>query len=187
MRHHGFILTAGSAVRTLLLAVFISIPSVALASRVGGIKISIDDQKVLSASTFDNGTPPPAAVWRYLSSTELKPADGITIPVDESDPLKATLRGKISIDVRYGGSAEVSELRLVRGSLESGWLVAPEDVESIADSIGLRDIPVVLPSPAQDQIAEPEVKPASPWLWISIGAAIGAALASGLVVRQKRR
>ena len=74
-----------------------------------------------TASRCSKATPPTAAIRpRPLSgdisrARHIEPAKaGATIPTDPADPLKATLTGKIHIDVQYGGKADVAELHLVR-------------------------------------------------------------------------
>ncbi len=115
--------------------------------------------------TGDNGEPGPAIVWRYLTTRPLKPAVGVTIVADPADPLKATIKGKILVEVRYGGKAEVNELHLDRPAANVEWTVAFDDVEAMAKSIGLGDLPPPVPPlppsppPAQPQSAAPV------WLW----------------------
>ncbi len=175
-----------------VMAALALLPSVAYAGRVGEITIEVDGKQHLSKHTYDNGSPPAAAVWRYLSSTELEPVAGATIPVDPVDPLRATLRGKIVIEVRYGGKAEVAELRLVRRSPEAGWVVDSDDVERMAASIGLRDIPQVPPDTAATAAGMPRgVKDGGefPVVWVAVG---GALLAAGVtivtvIIRRKRK
>src|SRR5205807_25169 len=78
-----------------------------------------------------------AGVWRYLRFSQLGPVRGATVTPDPDDPLRATLRGEITVDVHYGGKATVKELHLVRQTPTAGWTVAPDDVERMARDIGL--------------------------------------------------
>jgi hypothetical protein len=161
--------------RAIALALLSFLPSAAQAGRIGWITITVDGRNWLSGATADNGTPPPAAVWRCLASNELQPAQGVTIAPEPSDPRRATLRGKIAIDVRYGGQAEVKELRLVRRTPAAGWTVDPEDVERIAKDIGLAVVPAVIPQPRPATTgAGRHTEPAAggfPWLWAAGGGA----------------
>jgi hypothetical protein len=91
------------AYRFLAFAMLALLPAPAQAARVGTIKIHVDGKLWLSGGTFDDGSPPPAAVWRCLTSGELRLVEGAAIAADPADPLRATLRGRIVIDVRYGG------------------------------------------------------------------------------------
>ena len=162
--------------RRILLAVLIPIalPAAADAARLVQIKIELDGKPLLEGGTADSGYPPPASVWRYLTSTALDPAkEGAAIPANPADPLKATLTGKIHIDVQYGGKADVAELHLVRRAANVGWSVAEEDVERIAQSIGLGTIPEVVPPLAEKVhtvIADATVAPV--WLWLAGGLAL---------------
>jgi hypothetical protein len=49
------------------------------------------------------------------------------------NPLQATLKGKVIIELKYGGQswgrAEVSELKLAREKNNARWKVAPAEVE----------------------------------------------------------
>jgi hypothetical protein len=171
----------------LLAVVFVaSLPSAAVAGRVGGITISVDGKTWLTASTYDNGSPPPASVWRELSTRGLEPADGVTISPDPTDTLRTTLRGKIVIDVRYAGKAEVNELRLVRAGPTAGWTVDPDEVERMAKQIGLGEVAMVVPEP---RVADPApVSRDIPWLWVAgIGAValVAFVLIAMLLVRRR--
>ena len=68
-------------------------------------------------------------MWRYLKRLELRPVKGSKGEPDSDDPLRATLKGKLTIESRYGGLAEVSELKLVREKDNAPWKVAPAEVE----------------------------------------------------------
>jgi hypothetical protein len=166
----------------LVLAASALAPASALADRVVSIVIEVDGKPYLGGAAGDSGHPSNAAVWRYLAVRELEPREGVTITPDPADPLKATLRGKIVVDVRYGGKAEVEELRLVRRSPDAGWTVAEDDVERMAKDIGLGDVP----PPVAPQAMPPPRAAAfvnMPMFWIVAGglvvvllAAIGAVL-----------
>jgi hypothetical protein len=72
-------------------------------------------------------------VWRYLKRLELRPGNRYKVEVDNNDPLRATLRGKLTIREYYGGQdggqAEASELQLVREKDNARWRVAAAEVE----------------------------------------------------------
>jgi hypothetical protein len=130
-----------------LIVVLVHAP--AHANRIVSIVIQVDGKPHLEGGAADNGGASKEIVWRYLSFRELSPSQGVRITTDVNDPLKATLRGKIAIEVTYGGKAEVSELHLVRRTPDAGWTVADEDVERIAKEIGLGVIPMPeIPPPA---------------------------------------
>jgi hypothetical protein len=166
------------------------LPRAAFAARILGISIQVDGKPHLAGRAWDSGSPPKAAVWRYLTSTELRP-EGVEVPSDPSDPLKATLRGKITINVRYGAKAEVQELHLVRRALNAAWTVDPDDVERIAKGIGLEEIPVLRGNPSPelvrtDQTASP-VPDGFPWFWaVGSGAAVVLAVGIGGLVARGR-
>jgi hypothetical protein len=158
------------------------IPRAAFAARIIGISILVDGKPYLAGRAWDSGSPPKAAVWRYLTSTELRPK-GVEVPPDPADPLKATLRGKITVNVRYGGKAEVPELHLIRRAAETAWTVDPDDVERIAEDIGLKEIPVVTVNPlpeltGSDQTA-PTVSDSFPWFW-AVGSGVAVVLVVGI-------
>jgi len=167
---------------------FLAMPHSADAARLVHIRIELDGKTLLEGDTADSGYPPPAAVWRYLSSTALEAAkDGASIPTDPADPLKATLTGKIHIDVQYGGKADVTELHLVRRAANVGWAVAEEDVERVAQSIGLGTIPQVVPPLAEKvHTVIANVTTAPLWLWLAGGLAL-LLLVAMLVILMRRR
>lgn len=180
-----------SSGRVLAILVLALLPSIAQAGRVGSIKIAVDGHTLLTGNTFDSGSPQPAAVWRYLTSTELRPAEGVSIPPAQSDPLRSTLRGKITIDVQYGGKAEVKELRLIRQNLTGGWTVDSEDVERIAKDIGLKNIPVVMPDsrPSGSETAQSgnPINGAFTWVLIAgVGVAVLVAAITWIAILVRR-
>jgi len=156
------------------------------AARALSFIIRIDGKDFLAGMGGDNGDAPPPIVWRRLASTELKPAPGVEIKADDGNPLQATLRGEIEIDVSYGGKANVRELHLVRENPTAAWTVDREDVERTAKEIGLSDA---------THTADPETKAAagaaksseqSPLLWIGVGLA-AALFVSGIMVTRMRQ
>ena len=67
--------------------------------------------------------------WAFLDEVSRLRSQGIKVEPDSDDPLRATLKGKLTIESRYGGLAEVSELKLVREKDNAPWKVAPAEVE----------------------------------------------------------
>ena len=129
----------------LALAVVLAPAAPALAMRVVGISVQVDGQPLLTGQHGDQGGAPPAVVWRYLRVSQLGPVQGASIAPDPDNPLRATLRGDITVEVRYGGKATVKELHLVRQTPTAGWTVAQDDVERMARDVGLGTIPVLHP------------------------------------------
>ena len=169
----------------LAVALLVSGPSAAFAARIGTIEIRVDGKVLLRGSTHDNGAPPPSVVWRYLSRPtgldELRPEPGVEIVPDAGDPLRATLKGKIVVEVQFAGKAEVSELRLVRKSPSAGWSVAEEDVARMANGMNLSTVPglpeVVGRPAASAERAEDAGEVSWPWV---IAGAVGVVLAAGI-------
>jgi hypothetical protein len=171
----------------LLVVIAVSVfPIGAEAARLVWIKIDLDGKPLFESGTADSGYPPPAAVWRYLTSAPLAPAQGIIVTAEPANPLQATLSGKIHIDVQYGGKADVSELHLVRRAANVAWTVAEEDVERIAQSIGLGTVPVVVPPLAEKVhtvIADVSVAPV--WLWVGGGLVLLVMLAAIVILMRR--
>jgi hypothetical protein len=176
--------------RVLAVALVALLPSVAHAGRVCATRISVDGKTWLAGAFIDGGLTQPADVWWRLASNELQPADGVTIPPDPADPLRATLRGKIVIDVQCGGQAEAKELRLIRRAPGAGWTVDLLDVQRLAKEIGLDNVSGVVP---QQRAAGPGPRPTSapaaggiPWLWVAGGgAAVLAAVLIGVTLARR--
>jgi len=99
------------------------------AARLVPIAVSIDGKVVIKSGRWDNGRVGADAVWRYLKDLKLQPIGGLGIEPDREDSLRATLKGDVVIDVRYGGRAEVSELKLIRVQEDEPWQIAPAEVE----------------------------------------------------------
>jgi hypothetical protein len=164
-------------------------PAEARAARVLSISITVDGQERLRAAGGDNGESPAVAVWQRLTSTELKPPEGAEpVPADVLDPLRATVRGNIVIDVSYAGKAQVTEVHLVRRTPSSAWTVDPADVERIGRQIGLvTGPPIAGPDGPAGNAANPGAGEGAAQglpLWVWAGGAIAAALfVVGLVVR----
>jgi len=89
--------------------------------------LSIDGKPVLETSTSGHGESADR-MCQHLKQLHLRPVKGFRVQPDRDDPLRATLQGKIVIQVDSGGRADVSELRLIRENEETPWLVAPAEV-----------------------------------------------------------
>lgn len=119
------------------------------------IRVELDGKPVLTSITGDNGTPPPEVVWRYLKTYPFIPVRAANIKADPDNPLRLTLKGKITVDVPYGGKAEVGELKLQRKTEKEGWRIDESDVEKMAISIGLPPPPAEpAPPPPGNPISE---------------------------------
>jgi len=160
-------------------------PSEAAAGRVLGFTIRLDGKDYLFGSAGDKGDASPPDVWRRLSVTELAPVDGAEVKADADDPLRATLRGNIAIDVTYGGKASVKELHLVRKSPTAiGWTVDSRDVDEIAKEIGLPESSAA--ADTEPPAATAAASQQSPWVWVGAGLAMSL-FASGFLVTWLRR
>jgi len=100
-----------------------------LAGRYAPITISVNDRAVLRGGIGDNGAADPDVIWGYLKNAKLQPTGEYGAEHDPQDPSRATLTGKIVLEVAYAGRADVSELKLVRADDGASWKVAPDDVE----------------------------------------------------------
>lgn len=99
-----------------------------LAARYVPITISVNGHAVLKGGTSDNGDADPDALWRHLENARLQPIGAYRVEADPRDSLRATLTGKIVLEVSYAGRAEVSALKLVRDE-SAAWKVAPDEIE----------------------------------------------------------
>jgi hypothetical protein len=175
-----------AAVLTAVLVV-LAAPPEAAAARPLSFAIRVDGKDYLAGVGGDNGEAPPAVVWRRLAITELKPAPGVDVKPDAADPLRATIRGDVEIDVSDGGKATVKELRLVRENPTAAWTVDREDVERIAKDIGLGEVPPAAgPATQATTTGSGTTSEPSPLLGVGIGLAL-ALFASGLLVSWMRR
>ena len=100
-----------------------------LAARYVPITISVNGRAVLKGGTGDNGDADPDVVWQYLKNAKLQPIGDYRVERDPQDPSRATLTGKIVLEVSYAGRADVSELKLIRADESATWKVAPDEIE----------------------------------------------------------
>jgi len=100
-----------------------------LAARYVPITISVNGHAVLKGGTGDNGDADPDALWRHLKNAKLQPIGEYRVESDSRDRLRATLTGKIVLEVSYAGRADVSELKLIRADEFGTWKVAPDEIE----------------------------------------------------------
>lgn len=84
---------------------------------------------VIKCGSGDNGNPGADQVWQYLKQAKLQPIGGFVVEPDRENPLRATLKGDVVIDVGYGGRAEVSELTLTRAQADAPWQIDAAEVE----------------------------------------------------------
>src|SRR5215218_5637702 len=92
-------------------------PADVSAARILKYSVSVDGRERLWGDGADNGQAAPEIVWRRLATTPLSPADGADpITPDAADPLRATLRGNIVVEVTTAGKAQTGELRLIRST-----------------------------------------------------------------------
>jgi hypothetical protein len=91
------------------------------------IRVSINRRFVLYRFTYTSQDADTA--WRDMKQLDLWPYQSSKIKADSGDPLRATLRGKVTIDAGNAGRAEVSELKLVREKVNALWKIDPAEVE----------------------------------------------------------
>ncbi len=99
-----------------------------LAARYVPITIWVNGHAVLKGGTNANADADPDALWQYLKNVKLEPIADYRVEPDPQDRLRATLAGKIVLEVSYAGRAEVSELQLIRDEFAT-WKVAPDEIE----------------------------------------------------------
>jgi hypothetical protein len=75
-------------------------------------------------------------VWATLKSSPLAPITRFKITADADDPLRTTLDGTLTIELKYNrqswGRAQVSELKLVRKTAKARWSLDPAYAKRIA-------------------------------------------------------
>jgi hypothetical protein len=99
------------------------------AARYVPITISVNGHAVLKGGMSDNGEADADEIWRHLQNAKLEPIGEYRVDRDPRDPLRASLRGKVVLEVAYAGRAELSELKLIRASEFATWKVAPDEIE----------------------------------------------------------
>jgi hypothetical protein len=99
-----------------------------LAARYAPITIWVNGNAVLKAGTNANAGADADVLWRSLENVRLKPIAGYRVEPDRPDGSRATLTGRVVLEVSYAGRAEVSELQLIRDA-SANWKVAPDEIE----------------------------------------------------------
>jgi hypothetical protein len=99
----------------------------ALAVQLVRYQISLDGKPILATSTSGHNEDPDT-IWRFLKRLPLRSVKGYRIVPDRDEPMRATLRGSIVVQVDEGGLAEVHELRLQRESQGGAWSIAEIEV-----------------------------------------------------------
>lgn len=90
-------------------------------------QISLDGKPILTTSTAGHNEDPDT-IWRFLKRLPLRSVKGYHIVPDADEPMRATLRGSIIVQVDEGGLAEVYELRLARQAEGGAWTMAEIEV-----------------------------------------------------------
>ncbi len=126
MREHKF---ARLLVLILALGIVLVSGRPGFAARYVPIAVSIGGKVVIKSGRWDNGRVGADTVWRHLNELKLQPISGFSVEADREDSLRATLKGDVVVDVRYGGRAEVTELKLIRANEDAPWQIAPAEVE----------------------------------------------------------
>jgi hypothetical protein len=173
----------------LVALVIARLPTSAHAMRIVSLDISVDGKPFLAGRNGDSGYPSKAVVWRYFEHIPLRPAQGVIVNPDADNPKRATIKGKIKLEARYGGTAEVDELHLVRtDASKDEWTVDRDDVQKLAETIGLGIVPVVPLEHATgngegqwvgewDGMTESDF----PWIWV-IGVGVVIVALAGLAI-----
>lgn len=99
-----------------------------LAARYVPITIWVNGNAVLRGGTNANAGADPDVLWQSLMHVRLQPIAGYRVEPDPHDGSRATLKGKVVLEVSNAGRAEGSELQLVRDESAS-WKVAPDEIE----------------------------------------------------------
>jgi hypothetical protein len=138
----------------------------------------------------DESSPGPTVAWRRYSVTPLRPEPGIRVPTEPGDPLHATLRGQIHINVKQSYEVTVLGLRLVRRAVDSDWVIA-EDPEPVRSWLKGKNSDSKLVLPSTDDVSagkDADSRPPDPapmWLSIGIGAIATVLLFATLGMRRK--
>ena len=100
----------------------------AFAMRLARYHVLLDGKLVLEAHWGDNGGDADK-IWLTLKRLDFQPVRGFKVEAESSDPLRATLKGKVVVEELYGGRAECAELPLVRGKADDTWAIAPAEID----------------------------------------------------------
>jgi len=116
------------------------------AARLLRFEIHRDDQLLFEAISDDSGRESAAEVWSQMDAIEWEPSDESELPVQQEDPLRVLLSGRIIIRAKHAqetvlAEASVNELVLVRDGPESNrWRLPPEEVTRTGIAAGLGDV-----------------------------------------------
>ena len=137
----------------------------AVAGRDIGILVSLEGKPWLVGAWGDNGKANADGVWQYLKTASLQVAKDGKVEPDAKDKSRAKLVGKIEVKIRYGGTATVKELNLVRDKRDPDrWLdraggrgcdvEGPEGAKEVVDTRRTRATPAG--RVGAEQVAAPE-------------------------------
>jgi hypothetical protein len=102
-------------------------------------RVERDGELVLKALFSVPDSMSPAEAWKQLEGRTFTSVGSIQL--DDTDPKKALLRGKIRVALTHTGnpfaSAEVENLRVVRpAGAEHGWEIPKEELDRAAKAAG---------------------------------------------------
>jgi hypothetical protein len=76
-------------------------------------------------------------LWKELVSAPLIPISHFKVTPDADDPLRATLQGKLAVELHYNrqtwGRVPISTLKLIRKTPKTRWTLDPDDAKRIAE------------------------------------------------------
>jgi hypothetical protein len=103
--------------------------------------VSVDGKPELSTGLLSRrGVASPddrELVWKSLKTSPLFPITRFKITADADDPLRATLEGRLTIELQYNhqswGRVQDSALKLVRKTPKTRWTLDPAEAKRIAE------------------------------------------------------
>lgn len=115
-----------------------SILSVASCSNAVGARlvkatIKLDGTTVLEGTTGDNGRADSDTVWTYLKVIRFHPPNDVKNPYRISNTATAILRGKIEVNISFGGRIKTKEITVKQIFDRKGrrrWRLTPEFVDA---------------------------------------------------------
>jgi hypothetical protein len=173
-------------VSLLVVGLWLSMHGSALAARLVTAIVQLDGQIVLRSTYQDDdfwgALPGAATVWRYLGKEPLWVKKGVQVTADAAEPLRANLKGSLVIRLQHVDrlivESKAADLTLIRADPSSEkWFLPAQEVERLAQANGIPDVP----SPAF-------FARASPWVGVSVAAAVVVVSISGwLLIRARRQ